>query len=262
MDSLSVMLSFDIEEFGIPEERGISIPLTEQIQVSLQGAYAILDILAQTGVHATFFCTTNMLSHAPELAQRILAEGHELASHGCIHEHPTSEAPASSKQWFEQQYDITVYGYRQPKMFPVDNRQLAAVGYLYNASLNPACIPGRYMHLNVPRRAFMHEGILQIPASVLPIFRFPLFWLAVHHLPMALYERMVHYTLRHDGYFNTYFHPWEFVDISSNPAYHIPYIIGHRSGEQMRLRLARLIACLLRQNVSFITYSQFAQTYE
>lgn len=261
MKPLSVMLSFDTEEFGIPEEQGRTIPLDEQVRVSVEGTNAILDILLRAGVKATFFCTTNLLEHAPELGQRILAEGHELASHGCVHEHPTPEATAESKRWLEKQYKIVIAGYRQPKMFPVDDKALKSEGYLYNASLNPACVPGRYMHLTVSRKAFIKEGLLQIPASVVPVLRFPLFWLAEHHLPMALYEGLVKLTLRHDGYFNTYFHPWEFVAIGDKKEYGVPYIIAHRCGDPMRQRLAHLIESLKKEKVQFITYKQFYETY-
>ena len=62
-------------------------------------------------------------------------------------------------------------------MFAVDNAAIARAGYRYNSSLNPAFIPGRYMHLDSPRTWFMADGVMQIPASVSPLLRVPLFWL-------------------------------------------------------------------------------------
>ena len=51
-------------------------------------------------------------------------------------------------------------------MFPVDENLIEECGYKYNSSLNPAFIPGKYMHLDVPRTAFMKGNVMQIPASV------------------------------------------------------------------------------------------------
>ena len=65
-----------------------------------------------------------------------------------------------------------IQGYRQPRMFPVSDTELERMGYVYNSSLNPAFIPGRYMHLSEPRTCFMTGKLLQIPASVTPWIRF------------------------------------------------------------------------------------------
>ena len=65
-----------------------------------------------------------------------------------------------------------------------------------------------------PRTYFMKDGVLQLPASVTPIVRFPLFWLAYHNLPATLYRKLALWTWKEDGYFLTYFHPWEFTSLS------------------------------------------------
>lgn len=59
-------------------------------------------------------------------------------------------------------------------MFPVDENLIEKCGYKYNSSLNPAFIPGKYMHLDVSRTAFMKGEVLQIPASVTKL-RIPMF---------------------------------------------------------------------------------------
>ena len=259
-DRKYVMLSFDTEEFDIPREQGRIIPLEEKIRVSKEGTNTILDILKAEGVRATFFCTTTLLQNAPQLAKRIIEEGHEMASHGCDHAGPQPEHVVESKKIMEKEFGVKIHGYRQPRMFEVDNNLLWHDGYLYNSSINPAFIPGRYMHLNVSRVPFMKDGILQIPASVTPCLRFPLFWLSEHHLPMWLYETLVRRTLKHDGYFNTYFHPWEFVKILGVPEYGVPYIIGHNAGEPMQKRLQHLIQMLKTEETEFITYNEFAKT--
>ena len=150
-----------------------------------------------------------------------------------------------------------VYGYRQPRMFPVDESEIQRVGYHYNSSLNPAFIPGRYIHLTEPRTWFMKDGVLQIPASVTPWFRFPLFWLSLHNLPWTWYKVLANWSLRHDGYFVTYFHPWEFYDLKEHPEFKMPFIIRNHSGRQMVDRLDRLVKQFKKHHYEFITYKQF-----
>lgn len=92
-------------------------------------------------------------------------------------------------------------------MFPVSDRLIEKCGYVYNSSLNPAFIPGKYMHLDVPRTPFMKGKVLQIPASVSPHLRIPMFWLSLHNFPLGYYKHLAKKILKHDGYFTTYFHP-------------------------------------------------------
>ena len=64
--------------------------------------------------------------------------------------------------------------------------------------------------------------------------------------------------LAHDGYFVTYFHPWEFYDLKEHPEYKMPFIIKNHSGVQMVKRLDTLIKMLKKRGHSFVTYHDFA----
>lgn len=252
-----VMLSFDTEEFDVPREHGVDFSLEEGIEVSRFGTNRILDCLKECNVHATFFCTTNFATNAPDVIQRIMDEGHEIAAHGCDHWQPKASDVKDSKFLLEKQTGRIITGYRQPRMFPVDLKEQALQGYQYNASLNPAFIPGRYMHLTTPRTHFMEEGVLQIPASVSPWFRIPMFWLAMHNFPLWLYKALCHRILNHDGYFNTYFHPWEFYPLGEHPEFKMPFIIRHNAGQNMYHRLKNLILDLKSRGEEFVTYNEF-----
>ena len=252
-----ILLSFDTEEFDVPREHGVDFSLEDGMKVSVEGTKRILDVLKQNGIKATFFCTGNFAEQAPEMMQRIMDEGHEVACHGVDHWHPQETDFAVSKQIVERVTGRQVYGYRQPRMFPVSDSEIEKAGYRYNSSLNPAFIPGRYMHLTEPRTWFFKGGVMQIPASVTPCLRFPLFWLALHNLPETLYHALVRRTLNHDGYFVTYFHPWEFYDLKEHPEFKMPFIIKNHSGRQMMQRLDNLIKMLKAHQQEFITFTDF-----
>lgn len=248
-----VFLSFDFEEFDLPQEHGVDIPLEDQIMVSAKGAERLLDILKEESVHATFFVTGVFATHAPQILQRLVDEGHEIASHSMRHSEMQPTDLADSKQLLEQQTGQPVFGYRQPRMMPISDQQLYDAGYQYNASLNPTWIPGRYNHLRKPRTPFMKDDLLQIPASVTPWLRFPLFWLSNHVLPQWLYLWLVRRTLRHDGFFITYMHPWEFYPLNAHPEWKVPCYIRRSCGLTMEKRLRNLILMLKQENVVFST---------
>lgn len=252
-----ILLSFDTEEFDVPREHGVDFTLEEGMKVSVEGTRRILDCLKENGVKATFFCTSNFAENAPETMRRIIEEGHEVACHGCDHWKPAATDVERSKRILEKITGLTMNGYRQPRMFPVSDSELTRMGYKYNSSLNPAFIPGRYMHLSAPRTYFMRDGVMQIPASVTPWLRFPLFWLSLHNLPERLYHSLTRRVLRHDGYFVTYFHPWEFYDLKEHPEFRMPFIIRNNSGRRMTERLDRLVKMLKADGRQFITYTEF-----
>lgn len=191
-----ILLSFDIEEFDAPLEHGVELPFEEQMRTSVEGTRKILACLARHRVKATFFCTANFALHAKDLILDIQKGGHEIASHGFYHSSFETADLRKSKEALEELTGQPVNGFRMARMMPVEEEEIHKAGYLYNSSLNPTCIPGRYNHLGQPRTYFMKDGVLQLPASVTPIVRFPLFWLAYHNLPATLYRKLALYLER------------------------------------------------------------------
>ena len=258
---MKVCLSFDFEECDLPRESGVEFPIEEGMKVSEEGAHVVLDVLDRQGVKATFFCTLNFAERAPAVMKRLVVGGHEIAAHGVDHFHQVPEDPFLSKEGLQRLTGEKVVGYRQPRMFPVDDAALEKAGYRYNSSLNPAFVPGRYMHLTTPRTPFVKNGLVQVPASVTPWIRFPLFWLALHLLPEGLYHMLVRRTLRHDGHFVTYFHPWEFSSLSDRAEeLKVPRLVRANLGRPMVGRLERLIAALKRvPGTEFVTIRELAE---
>ena len=80
-----ILLSFDIEEFDVPREKGLDWSFENAMKVSKIGTAKILDILKANNVKATLFCTSNFVVNAQDLVMRAINEGHEIASHGVDH---------------------------------------------------------------------------------------------------------------------------------------------------------------------------------
>ena len=100
---------------------------------------------------------------------------------------------------------------------------------------------------------------MQLPSSVTPIIRFPLFWLAYHNLPAALYRWLTYKTFKHDGYIVTYFHPWEFTNLKSHKEWKLPFIMKNHSGKDMEKRLNEFIHYFKQKGCIFGTITQFIE---
>lgn len=257
MTKSKVLISFDVEEFDLPREHKAEISLEEGVEVSAQGLNRILKVLDRTGVKATFFCTGNFASARSDLMKKIAADGHEVACHGVDHFRPKDSDVENSKEIVEKVVGVKVHGYRQPRMKKIDYEELKRCGYKYDSSVNPAYIPGRYNNSKMPRQPFVKNGIVEIPVSVVTSVRVPMFWLALHIFPKRMYYGLAKMVLKQNGYFATYFHPWEFAELVEYSA--VPGYIKHNSGMKMAGRLEGLIREMQKNGAEFATYDEFAK---
>lgn len=227
-----ILLSFDIEEFDMPLEYKGIISLEEQLAISREGTKKILELLRKHQAKATFFSTVVFAENNKDLIRQIIDEGHELASHTWFHSQFSTEHLEASRKKLEELAGVSIKGLRMPRMSPVKKSAVAEAGYKYNSSINPTFLPGRYNNLNISRTHFLQDGVLQIPASVSPFLRIPLFWLSFHNFPLFFYKYLISRTYARDKYINIYFHPWEFVDISSSQL-KIPFYARKNTGDKM-----------------------------
>jgi peptidoglycan/xylan/chitin deacetylase (PgdA/CDA1 family) len=247
-----VLLSFDVEEFDVPEEYGQSLSDEVKFAVSRQGLESLLQLLDELGIRATFFTTANFALHHTAFMQAI-AQTHEIASHGFYHSSFEVADLQRSRETLESITQTAITGFRMARLQKVNDQDIARAGYAYNSSVNPTYLPGRYNNLGYPRIAHYANSLLNIPVSVTPVVRFPLFWLSFKNLPLSLYQFVSAQTLQVDHYLSLYFHPWEFVDISR---FMIPGYIKRHSGQPMLRRLKRYLTWLQTQ-ADFVPYAEF-----
>lgn len=249
-----ILLSFDVEEFDMPLEYNQSIPEAEQLATGHKGLQETMEVINASEVACTFFTTAHFAStYVTDI--RLLAQQHEIASHTFYHSSFKTEHLLQSRQQLEHITGKKVTGLRMPRMRYVAMEQVQEAGYLYDSSINPTWLPGRYNNLSKPRTTYYENGVWRVPASVSPRLRVPLFWLAFKNMPYHLFRQLVVTTLRHDGYVCLYFHPWEFTDLSHHQ---IPGYAKRWSGSRLKERLYRLIRDLEKEG-DFITMHQMLQ---
>ncbi|WP_420149751.1 polysaccharide deacetylase [Spirosoma sp.] len=251
----AILFTVDVEEFDTAVEFGHDIPLGEQVAVSTKGLKLVADCFDTVGACTTLFTTANYALHEPTLVQH-LARKHEIASHGYYH---TTFEPAdllTSRLALEKLLNRPVTGFRRARMGFVDPNDVREAGYAYNSSLHPTWLPGRYNHWGEPRHPFREMNIWQIPASVTPTLRLPLFWLSLKNFPFALYKQLCRQTLQADGFLNLYVHPWEFTDLSAYDK--IPTYVRRYSRDMLLDRVKNLLL-YLKPFGEFSTMGEFVQ---
>ncbi len=257
MKKNKILLSFDIEEFDLPEEYGASISEDEKFEISCNGTIAILDVLRSNGVKATFFVTGVFAEKYPELIRQMVADNHEIASHGMNHSFFETAHLSQSRSVLEQISGQRITGFRMARLAEVDKQEIKNAGFEYESSLNPVWLPGRYCNLRFPLSPFLEKcGLLQIPVSAVPVIRFPLFWLSFKNLPLFIYKILASLSIRHTGFFNMYSHPWEYNEQSRNARWRIPGYVSRHAGIKQVERLDHLVKFLAGKG-DFITFSEY-----
>jgi polysaccharide deacetylase family protein (PEP-CTERM system associated) len=187
----------------------------------------ILALFERNGVKATFFTLGWIAERYPAMVRRIVAGGHELASHGYGHQRASDQQRAefdndirSSKALLEDIGGCAVKGYRAPS-FSIGHANLWALdalceaGYRYSSSIYPIA-HDHYGMPDAPRFPFYPngpDGLLEVPITTLRLgsrnlpaggggyFRL---------LPYALSRWMIERVNRDDAQSALfYFHPWE-----------------------------------------------------
>jgi polysaccharide deacetylase family protein (PEP-CTERM system associated) len=198
----------------------------ERRECRVEGNVArILQMLAAHETKATFFTLGWIAERYPQLVRAIVAEGHELASHGYGHQRVTDLSVTEFRADIERAKAVledlsgkAVLGYRAPSFsIGASNlwafESLARAGYHYSSSIYPI----RHDHYGMPDAPrFAHRvegGVLEIPATTVRLRNRN--WPAggggyFRLLPYAVSRWMVRQVNAAEGQSAIfYFHPWE-----------------------------------------------------
>jgi polysaccharide deacetylase family protein (PEP-CTERM system associated) len=126
---------------------------------------AVIELFGRTGAKGTFFTLGWVAERCPALIRRIVAAGHEVASHGWDHVRVFTMTPGQFREDLRRTRAVLedlggcrVVGYRAPS-FSIDARTpwaheiLAEEGYAYSSSVAPV-VHDHYGWPEAPRFAF------------------------------------------------------------------------------------------------------------
>lgn len=222
-------MSVDVEDWFQVQAFAEAIPREEWDWLSCRveaNTELVLERFAEAGVRGTFFTLGWVAQRHPALVRRIVAAGHELASHGHGHERVDSIGAEAfradirrARRLLEDAGGVAVHGYRAPTFSigphtPWAHAILAEEGYRYSSSVFPVK-HDLYGAPDAPRGPHRPhpDGVVELPMTTVRAFGRSLpcsggGWFRL--VPYRLFQaglRRVNQVERRPGIF--YFHPWE-----------------------------------------------------
>ncbi len=215
-----------------------------------RGVPRFLDLFDSLGVKATFFVVASDLERWPaarEIAERLVASGHELGSHSWSHPYDlTRQHDKFVRNELKRSFDLLsdvvgrpITGFRAPGYTMTDRvlRLLAETGYRYDSSIFP-CPPYYLAKLGVlasmalrgkksqsivgppsvmwaKTRPYRTHGLVEMPVTVLPGLRFPFIGTSLLMMGLKGY-RLIRPWLRRARVVNLEFHGIDLCDLQQD----------------------------------------------
>lgn len=211
-----------------------------------EGLPKLLDLMAEKSVKATFFFTAEMAKRFPELAKRVVDDGHELGSHGYNHERLDKLTMAEGERAIVKSLEV-LRRFGDVVSFRAPNLQLP--NYYYDILERNGILvdSSRATYKGYTEGVRFFGGVLEVPASTTS---------SVLRLSWGI-QRFIHARLKEP---RVYFaHPWEFVPMQREK---IRWDCRFNTGDKAIELLGKLIDYYKARGAEFLTMQEYRDRYQ
>ncbi len=252
------VLCIDLEKFTLPIEFGNNLNEKEQYRISHQGAEKIEYFLKEYNIKVTFFVTEDMALAYPDLIRRLSEQGHEIALHYDICD-KTEKRLKICKERLESISGKEIIGFKTHKFTPFPNDILQRLGFLYNNSIHPTAVPGRYFNIFKNTKIYKENEIWNIPVSVTPVLRLPFSWIWFRNLGLGYVKFCTYGIYSNYNIINIYFHSWDFEDLAHYNMKRGLYFIFRNSGDRCIEDLSNYVQWLEKRGIIFLNFKDYLE---
>lgn len=224
------MLSFDIEDWYHANYQQVDVSACRSQSFHFrENMYKLFEICAHNNAKATFFTLGTIAEDFPDIVREIVAQGHELASHGYSHELAYKQSAAEfrsdvlkSINILQDTAGVQIQGYRAPSWSIIkENLHYLAIlqelGLKYDASIFPVKtflygIPDAPQKIHHPTVGGKQLELYEVPMSVASFFGKNIGYSGGFYLrlfPEFLIKHFINSNLKQNKYTILYLHPRE-----------------------------------------------------
>lgn len=272
----ALLITVDVEEWYHSRWFDVNKITSDPRSLCEKDLDSVLDLFRRLNISATFFVLGEIAEKSPELVEKIVKEGHEVACHGYNHnsmselgEQEFKDQTKKAKGIIKRILGQEPLGYRAPnsRISTEAINILENLGFHYDSSVMPCWrIPGWYGDPFAPitpykpsRKDISREDcdrdFWEVPVAVFPRIRLPGGggWYLRNF--GYLWTRTIVKMLLKKGPATLYVHPWEVSDNRPNLD-GIPFHVFRRKGRYVRDTITGIVKHL---KVNSITIRDFLE---
>jgi len=232
-----------------------------------RGLPAVLSVLKKFDVPTTFFVSGSIVAGNADLLKPITGAGHEIASHGFVHDYTglTDEELADdvrkSKEVIKKELGASVSGFRAPQFRIHENlfTTLSREGFKYDSSVVGCSLPGRYEKLCESSKPFMVGGIYEFPVSTIPVVNIPFGLLWANTLGGKISRMLAGLKSLPDPVV-FYLHPFDILPEKGGGGYGFPIKTWYSFRQKNAEKTFMSVLSFLKKERAFMTLSELCKS--
>lgn len=231
-----ILLTFNIINSKSDFVKNHHIEEQEIVKITEQNTSAILRILENHNILATFFVEISLVSKLTTLIKKISRSGHEISFYN---DNSTLTDIETAKKSTEEYLGKTIRGIRQKDIFH-SVAELKNLEFNYISNIENANILFPFQRLKRSTEISQMNGLSIIPESISPYSQIPYNDFVFQILPLTLYKNMVTETMRNEDFVLIYLDSRQFTDFDRFK-FKIPFYRKYNSGKKMEDKLEEFV---------------------
>ena len=217
----------------------------EILKITVDHTSAILRILENHDIKATFFVAVQLVDKTLTLIKKIVGKGHEISLYNDGSTLPQIE---NAKRTVEDLIGKTVRGIRQKEIrVPIEKLKELGFSYISNIERSSMFFPLKRLKTNT--EISLEQGLHVIPEGISPYTQIPYNEYIFQLLPLKIYEQMISETLENNDFVIIYLHTSQFTD-PDKFGFDIPLHRRYNSGKKMDDKLSEFLRWVNKKEFS------------
>ena len=231
-----ILLTFNIIKNKSDFEKDFTIDEEEILKITEQNTSAILRILENNNVLATFFIEVSLVDKLKPIIKKIISKGHELAF---FNENSTLQEIETAKKNTEEFTEKKIRGIRQ-KEVTISIEDLKNLEFTYISNIENADILFPLKRLKRSTEISLKNGVNIITESISPYSQIPYNDFVFQVIPLQYFQNMIIETIKKDNFVLVYLNTWQFTDFRKF-RFAVPFYRKYNGGRKMEDKLEKFL---------------------
>lgn len=240
-----ILLTFNILKPENLKTDGIKFSDEEMYKIIAQNTNAVLRILENHDVKATFFIEISIAENNAEFLKKIISKGHEVAFYN---KGSSVKETENAKTFVEKFLEKPVRGIRQ-KDTGLTVEEIKSLEFTYISKIENSNLLFPIRRLQRTTEIIEIQGVSIVPESISPYLQLPYNDFIFQMVPMQYYQNMVFESVKNSEFVQIYLDINQFTDFQQVKL-RIPFYRKYNSGKKMEDKLEEFLSFINKKELA------------